>query len=308
MVEGLAKELEQIKITKCVKIFDDENNRINAIAKLNDDRIILISKDHTVKIVDPLNNFNYDFTGKLENDNQIHEIISLSNGHIVVSFSINLMEIYSFGKNELKKEFSTTATGNYTIMTALTKNRFASLGTEDKKIKIWKADVPYSDTLIVELAIEDKYNSKLCLTQLKDKEVLVYAGYDVYLWDLNDYKCIKVIKEFSPGSFFIQITEDIFASNGNIINIKTGEKEEYFRAWFTDVYSGLLLSNGKMLFGTTYENIDHGWTRDSMNLYDFKLKDYSGNTVEDNLYCRPLSIDNHTFVTLNKNNLNVWKY
>ena len=46
------------------------------------------------------------------------------------------MEIYSFGKNELKKEFSTTATGNYTIMTALTKNRFASLGTEDKKIKV----------------------------------------------------------------------------------------------------------------------------------------------------------------------------
>ena len=71
------------------------------------------------------------------NEPTLAAIISLPNGHFVVSYTIELIEIYSFGQNELKKEFSTTATGKDAKMCVLTKNRFATLGYGEKKIKMW---------------------------------------------------------------------------------------------------------------------------------------------------------------------------
>ena len=76
---------------------------------------------------------------------------------------------------------------------------------------------------------EGDYNSKVCLTQLKDKEILAFGGCNIYLWELNDYKCIKVIKSFYAGAFFTQLTDDIFASNENVINIQKNNMLAFFQ-------------------------------------------------------------------------------
>ena len=129
MVENtLEQELAQITSIKSIKVFD---NAIQQMVKLTDGKILLVSDSRIVKVLNPQNDYHEDFTGQLDTDSRIHAIISLPNGHFVVSYTIELIEIYSFGQNELKKEFSTTATGKDAKMCVLTKNRFATLGCRD---------------------------------------------------------------------------------------------------------------------------------------------------------------------------------
>ena len=216
--------------------------------KLTDGKILVNSKDKTLKIFDPINNYNCEFTLKLNTE------------------------------NEIKKELSLTLRKNYPSITSLTKNRFASIGTTDTKIQIWKGDAPYSETPIAEL--EGDYNSKVCLTQLKDKEILAFGGCNIYLWELNDYKCIKVIKSFYAGAFFTQLTDDIFASNENVINIQTEEKTQYYKQWYVNIYNGMLLSNGKMVFTLIYSDPDHGGSEHSIGLFDLKTIKTAERTIE----------------------------
>ena len=131
MVENiLQQELDQITSTKIIKVFENE---IKKMIKLTDGKILLVSEDKTVKVLNPQSDYHEDFTGKINNEKEISDIISLPNGHFVVSYTNELLEIYSFGQNELKKEFSTTAVGKDTKMCALTKNRFATLGVGRRK-------------------------------------------------------------------------------------------------------------------------------------------------------------------------------
>ena len=301
----LKEELENIKITQSIDAFEN-GNTIQGMIKLTDGKILVNSKDKTLKIFDPINNYNCEFTSKLNTENEIVEIISLQNGHIVIAFKTPLLEIYSLNQNEIKKELSLTLRKNYPSITSLTKNRFASIGTTDTKIQIWKGDAPYSETPIAEL--EGDYNSKVCLTQLKDKEILAFGGCNIYLWDLNDYKCIKVIKSFYAGAFFTQLTDDIFASNENLINIQTEEKTQYYKQWYVNIYSGMLLSNGKMVFTSIYSDPDHGGSDHSIGLFDLKTIIPAERTIEKFSYSNPISIDEHTFITSKDNCIKIWKY
>ena len=62
--------------------------------KLTDGKILVNSKDKTLKIFDPINNYNCEFTLKLNTENEIVEIM-----HIVIAFKTPLLEIYSFNQN-----------------------------------------------------------------------------------------------------------------------------------------------------------------------------------------------------------------
>ena len=306
MVENpIEKELEQITSIKSINVF---HNAIQQMVKLTDGKILLVSDSRIVKVLDPKSDYHEDFTGELHTEERISDIISLPNGHFVVSYTIELLEIYSFGQNELKKEFSTTAVGKKAKMCALTKNRFATLGVGEKKIKIWKGDAPYSETLIAETdAQEINSYDMCCLVQLQDKEVLALAAKCVYLFDLNDYKCIKAFKDFHPSIFFTQLNEDIFATNGYFLNIKTGESEEYYKDWFSSCLYGIVLSNKKYLFASSEQNIDHGYYRYYIHIYDMELKDNRGKYG----YIRnPIRIDEQSFIaiTKSKNEIEIWKY
>ena len=184
-------------------------------------------------------------------------------------------------------------------MCALTKNRFTTLGEGEKKIKIWKGDVPYSETLIAETPEnEEAYSSQFGLVQLKDKEILALAAYGVYLFDLNNYNCIKVIKESCPEIFFIQLNEDLFATNGFLIDIKKGEVKKFFREWY----------NGKLLFVTTYTNIDHGGSSSAMRLLDIQTEKQACNSELNSYPFETILIDEHTFIAAKKYSIQIWNY
>ena len=230
MVEDLKHEIENIQVLKSFDAFE-ENDNIKEMIKLSDNKILVYSKSKTVKIFNPSNNYNCDFTAKLNTQNEIYKIISLQNEHLVITYDTPIFEIYSIHINEFKKEFSSTISCDNEILTSLTKNRFAIVDS-NTKIKIFKGDVPYSETPIAEL--EGDFNGRICVTQVKDKEILAFAGNKVYLWDLNDYKCIKTFY-FTATGFFIQLTDDIFASGGNLLDIQTGDntlnqkKKSYYK-------------------------------------------------------------------------------
>ena len=81
MVENtLEKELEQITSIKFIKVFQ---NQIQKMIKLTDGKILLISEDKTVKLLNPQSDYHEDFTGKINNENRISDIISLPNCHFV---------------------------------------------------------------------------------------------------------------------------------------------------------------------------------------------------------------------------------
>ena len=194
-------------------------------------------------------------------------------------------------------------------MCALTKNRFATFGEGEKKIKIWKGDVPYSETLIAETPEnEEAYSSQFGLVQLKDKEILALAAYGVYQFDLNNYNCIKVIKESCPEIFFIQLNEDLFATNGFLIDIKKGEVKKFFREWYNDVENGLLLSNGRLLFVTTYTNIDHGGSSSAMRLLDIQTEKQACNSELNSYPFETILIDEHTFIAAKRYSIQIWNY
>ena len=307
MVENtLEQELNQITSIKSIKVFD---NAIQQMVKLTDGKILLVSDSRIVKVLNPQNDYHEDFTGQLDTDSRIAAIISLPNDHFVVSYTIELIEIYSFGQNELKKEFSTTATGKDAKMCVLTKNRFATLGYGEKKIKIWKGEAPYSETLIAETEAQEIDSSQRCsLVQLQDKEVLALAANGVYLFDLNDYKCIKALTHFTPSRFFTQLNEDIFATDGYFLNIKTGDSEEYYKDWFCNCLFGIVLSNKKYLFESRIQNIDHGYSNYYINLYDIKTKKKALGKY--GYIKNPILIDEHSFLAIKEsgNEIECWKY
>lgn len=187
------------------------------------------------------------------------------------------------------------------------KEQICHIGSREKKIKIWKGDAPYSETLIAETDAQEIDSYQINLVQLQDKEVLALAANCVYLFDLNDYKCIKAFKDFHPSIFFTQLNEDIFATNGYFLNIKTGESEEYYKGWFANCLFGIVLSNKKYLFETCIENIDHGYCNYYINIYDMQLKDKRGKYG----YIRnPIRIDEHSFIAIKEsgNEIESWKY
>ena len=152
-------------------------------------------------------------------------------------------------------------------------------------------------------------SSQRCsLVQLQDKEVLALAANGVYLFDLNDYKCIKAFTHFTPSYFFTQLNEDIFATDGYFLNIKTGDSEEYYKDWFCNCLFGIVLSNKKYLFESCIENIDHGYCRFYINLYDIKTKKKALGKYG---YIRkPTLIDEHSFLAIKEsgNEIECWKY
>ena len=187
------------------------------------------------------------------------------------------------------------------------KEQICHIGSREKKIKIWKGDAPYSETLIAETDAQEIDSYQINLVQLQDKEVLALAANCVYLFDLNDYKCIKVFKDFHPSIFFTQLNEDIFATNGYFLNIKTGESEEYYKDWFSSCLFGIVLSNKKYLFASSEQNIDHGYYRYYIHIYDMELKDNRGKY---GYISNPIRIDEQSFIaiTKSKNEIEIWNY
>ena len=134
--------VESVKIEdiKSIKTITDHAKYVNSLLHLKDGRVASCSDDKTIWIYDPSNDYHCDQVIKSEG---ISSICQLDDGTIV-SCSID----------------RTIMIGDYTINNAhddwilkvitLPNNRIASC-SQDKTIKIWKSNPPYSDTPIIVL-------------------------------------------------------------------------------------------------------------------------------------------------------------
>ena len=66
--EELSNEIKKIKTTKSIKIFEtEETEGMDKMIKLTNGKILLVSNEKTVKVLNPQNDFHEDFTGKINN-------------------------------------------------------------------------------------------------------------------------------------------------------------------------------------------------------------------------------------------------
>ena len=66
--EELSNEIKKIKTTKSTKIFEtEETEGMDKMIKLTNGKILLVSNEKTVKVLNPQNDFHEDFTGKINN-------------------------------------------------------------------------------------------------------------------------------------------------------------------------------------------------------------------------------------------------
>ena len=124
--------------------------------------------------------------------------------------------------------------GNYTIKNAhaqwinkvitLPNNRIASC-SDDKTIKIWKSNPPYSDTPITVLKGHSNWVHSLLF--IKERDIIISGSWDetLRLWNISTYQCITVIEEvecWSTNALY-QIDKDRVIVGGSdsfrIVNI-----------------------------------------------------------------------------------------
>ena len=83
----------------------------------------------------------------------------------------------------------------YWILKVITlpNNRIASC-SNDKTIKIWKSNPPYSDTPIN--VLEGHSSHANSLLYMKERDILISGSYDktLRLWNMSTYQCITVIE------------------------------------------------------------------------------------------------------------------
>ena len=297
--------LDDFKIVKTVE--GGNNEFITAIIKLNDGRIAVCSTAQTIKFYDPFNNFSLHFTIPVEmnnKDSKIDSMIQLQNDHIALSSKgSEKLEIYSVTQTKSKKEFTIIDKDTFNYLAPLSKNRFGSISKG--KCKIWKGNLPYSETPIIELAHSDLEHKQIL--QLKDKEIMIlFVNCNIQLWDLDEYKYIKEIKVNSIGSSIVQLDDETLITGPEIVNIKTESITEYNIQSFY-VYKNIikLRDNRALVFAKqlNFELVTH----DREFLLVNPNKEYTYKPIRKTIK-HLINIDKHTFITTKKNYFDVWKY
>ena len=159
-------------------------NSVNSLLLLKDNRIASCSDDKTIRIYAPFNHYYCEQVLKRHSD-YIFSICQLDDGTIVsCSYDHSIM------------------IGDYTIKNAhdlcinkvikLSNNRIASC-SDDKTVKIWKSDPPYSDTPIK--VLEGHNNWVTSILYIK-RDIMISCSYDrTFVWNMSTYQCVTVFKE-----------------------------------------------------------------------------------------------------------------
>lgn len=289
-------------------ILCEENEFITSMIKLHDKRIAVCSNAKTIKIFDPINNYNLDFSFSVEVNTKSKKdwMIQLQNGHIVVSSNnSDKLEIYSLSQNKSKKEFTIIDKDAFSFLVPLSNNRFASIS--NGKCKVWKGDLPYNEAPITELKQGDLTDIRLF--QIKDTEILaILVSESIQLWDLNEYKFLKSIKIHSDYSLFIvQIDDETILSGSSVVNIKTGQYYSFVNASFYSFKSAIKLRDDRILIFGKEHDIDHEGDVREFKLFNTKTKEFTYKEIKESIKY-PIVIDEHTFITAKKNYIKVWKY
>ena len=208
--------------------------------------------------------------------------------------------------------------GDYTINNAhddwiykvitLPNNRIAS-SSEDKTIKIWKSNIPYSDTPIKVLEGHD--TGVISIVYIKEKDIVISASSNgkLCLWNMSTYKSVKVIEgvECSSINALYQIDKDRVIVGGKnkyyIVNIdkcvieKKIEDESF---GFVNCFLKLR-DNYTILCGCS----DGIFCLYDMNTEEYKITKNNHNSAIYDI----LMIDDNTFLSCSQDKtIKLWKY
>ena len=210
--------------------------------------------------------------------------------------------------------------GDYTINSAhdrwihkvitLPNNRIA-LCSNDKTIKIWKSNPPYSDTPIKVLeGHSDWVNS---LLYIKERDIMLSGSrdYTLRLWNMSTYQCDKVIEgvECYYTNSLYQIDKDrVIVGRFNsfsIVNINKCIKEKRIedKSWSLGIVNCFLkLRDNKTILCGCYNGI--------FCLYDMNTEQYKITKNNHKSYISDLLFkDDNTFLSCSYDNtIKVWKY
>ena len=256
-------------------------------------------KDNTIRIYDPINNFNC--AQVIKRSHFITSICQLEDGTISSSSIDNSITIGNYTIPHAHQDFI------YAIIT-LPNNRIASCSS-DESIKIWKSNPPYSDTPIKELKGHEY--SVFSLLYIKEKDIMISGSVDetIRFWNMSTYQCESVISclhSYGVHSIY-QIDCDRVIIGGNktfsIVNInkmiieKTIKDEslEYFNCF------AKLKDNKTILCGCS---------KGLFCFYDMKTQQYKieNNYHSDDINCLLVLDDNRIISSSSDKTMKVWTY
>ena len=217
IIKNKKKEIN-IKDIKCVKTITGHTSSVFSLILLKDKRIASCSADNTIRIYDPSIDCCCDEIIK-RHSNGIESICELDDGTIVSCAWNNSIMI-----------------GDYTIKNAhynnilkvitLPNNRIASCSM-DFTIKIWKSNLPYSNTPIK--VLEGHRDWVTSLLYIKERDMMISGSDDdtLRLWNMSTYQCENIIKEVDSCSLnsLYQIDKDrVIVGGYNIFTIVNIDK------------------------------------------------------------------------------------
>ena len=194
---------------------------------------------------------------------------------------------------------------------ALPNNRIASC-SDEKVIRIWKSNPPYSDTPIK--VLEGHQRNVEALLCIRERNTLISGSSDenyigkLRLWNLDTYQCVSVIKDVdcwvSCGLY--QIDECRVISGGrktfSIVNIDKGIIEKTINdESLSYVNCFIKLRDNKTIICGCDEGV--------FCYYDMETQKYIKEKKHDDHVVDILEIDNTTFISCADDmTIKIWKY
>ena len=185
-------QLKEINL-KQIKSFKIHNNWIRLISIFPSGNLISVSSDKSIKIFDIDFNFKQ-IINNAHRDYILYVDIKNENNFVTCSYdkSIKIWEKNNKKEFSLKQEIK-NAHADYIFKVIYCLNGNLISCSRDGKIKIWEENLDNKYQLIT---ILDNYFLIISILLLEDKNILISAGdYQVKFYNLNNFECIKLIKE-----------------------------------------------------------------------------------------------------------------
>lgn len=294
---------------KCqlIKTISHHTKDISFIFLLKDKRLASCSKDKTIKIFNPLNNYTCDMT-IIGHWGVISSLCQLDNGNLVSCSWDKTIKIWSIKKKSYQCLFTIVKAHDDYVndVVTISNNRIVSC-SRNNLIKIWEGNSPYNKKPLKIIDVHRTY--VLSVLYVKTKDLLLSKSTDnkLIIISVKSYQCISIINNIDLiGSSIYPIDNDRVIIGGSfsiyIINLNNMIIESTIKDPKLDfVFSFLKLNDNHILCGCS----------------DGKYCLFNINTQEYHIYKTTCSdgiiglilINNHTFVSCEfDEKIRVWDF